>query len=121
MNFGERLKELRLKRNMTLRDLADKVNVNFTYLSKIENNKLEYTPSIDTIRAMARALDVEEIELLKIADKVPAELTTLAGNANAMTFLRRAKNITSPDDWKDLLDFLDQKHDERSKKKRGKG
>jgi hypothetical protein len=52
---------------------------------------------------------------------VPAELTTLAGNANAMTFLRRAKDITSPDDWKDLLDFLDQKHEERSKKKRKKG
>lgn len=102
---------------MTLRELADKVNVNFSYLSKIENNKLEYTPSIGTIRAIARALDVEEIELLKLADKVPAEIVPLAGNVNAMAFLRRAKDITSPDDWKDLLDYLDQKHAERSKKK----
>lgn len=121
MNFGEKLRELRRKEGLTLRDLADKVNVNFSYLSKIENNKLEYTPSIDTIRAIARALDVEEIELLKLADKVPAEIGPLAGNANAMAFLRRARDIAAPDDWKDLLDYLDQKHDERSKKKRKKG
>ena len=120
MKFGEKLREIRLERGMTLRDLADKVNVNFSYLSKIENNKLEYTPSMDTIRAIAKALEVDEIELLKLADKMPAELVPLTGNVNAMAFLRRAKDIKSPDDWKDLLDYLDKKHDERSKKQRKK-
>lgn len=120
MKFGEKLREIRLERGMTLRDLADKVNVNFSYLSKIENNKLEYTPSMDTIRAIAKALEVDEIELLKLADKMPAELVPLTGNVNAMAFLRRAKDITSPDDWKDLLDYLDKKHEERSKKQRKK-
>ena len=116
MKFGEKLRQLRQKREMTLRELADKVGVNFSYLSKVENNKLEYTPSIDKIRALAKALEVDEIELLKLADKVPDEIAPLAGNANAMAFLRRAKDIAAPDDWKDLLDYLDQKHEERSKK-----
>ena len=115
MKFGNRLRELRQKKGMTLRELAEKVNVDFSYLSKIENNKLEYTPSTVKIRAIAKALEVDDIDLLKLADKVPEEIAPLAGDVNAMAFLRRAKDVASPDDWKDLLDYLDQKHEERSK------
>ena len=39
MNFGEKIRELRKAKNLTLRELAVKVKVNFTYLSKIENQK----------------------------------------------------------------------------------
>lgn len=119
MEFGKRLKELRLQQGLTLRELANRVKLNFTYLSKIENDKIEYTPSADKIRAIAKALNADEIELLKLADKVPPELEPLADNVSAIAFFRRAKNLTSPEDWKDLLDFLDQKYLARQKSKKG--
>jgi transcriptional regulator with XRE-family HTH domain len=58
---------------MTLRDLAAKVGVGFTYLSKIENHKLEegHSPSEKLIHKLAVELDADEQELLFLAEKVP--------------------------------------------------
>jgi HTH-type transcriptional regulator, competence development regulator len=73
MQFGRRLRELRQARRMTLRDLAAKVGVGFTYLSKIENHKLEegHSPSEKLIHKLAVELDADEQELLFLAEKVP--------------------------------------------------
>jgi transcriptional regulator with XRE-family HTH domain len=58
---------------MTLRDLAAKVGVGFTDLSKIENHKLEegHSPSEKLIHKLAVELDADEQELLFLAEKVP--------------------------------------------------
>ena len=54
--FGERIRDLRTAKNLTQRELADKVEINFTYLSKIENDKLEKDqfPREDTIKKLAK-------------------------------------------------------------------
>lgn len=117
MRFGERVRQLRHKKGLTLRDLARKVGVDFTYLSKIENGKVEYTPSEKTIRTLARALDAEELELLKLAKKVAPELEAIAGHVSARDFLRKAsQTLSSPEDWEDLLAYLDKRHAERQGK-----
>jgi ribosome-binding protein aMBF1 (putative translation factor) len=41
MKFGQRIRQLRQSKGWTLRDLAAKVEVGFTYLSKVENEKLD--------------------------------------------------------------------------------
>ena len=73
MNFGTRIRELRQAKNLTLRDLAKKVKVTFTYVSKIENRKLSFGefPSNDLILKLARALDTDSDELLLLAEKIP--------------------------------------------------
>jgi transcriptional regulator with XRE-family HTH domain len=73
MSFGEKVRELRLAKGLTLRDLAAKVGVGFTYLSKIENHKLEegHGPSEKLIHKLAAELDASEDELLLLAEKVP--------------------------------------------------
>ncbi len=76
MTFGERVRELRKAKNLTLRDLAAKVKVNFTYLSKIENHKLDFGdyPGEGLIRRLAKVLGADEDELLLLAEKVPDEI-----------------------------------------------
>lgn len=71
--FGERVKALRTAKNLSQRELAAEVEVNFTYISKIENGKLEFSdfPSEKLIRKMAVSLDGDVDELLLLADKVP--------------------------------------------------
>jgi transcriptional regulator with XRE-family HTH domain len=73
MTFGSRIRELRQAKSLTLRDVAKKVKVTFTYLSKIENQKLSFGefPSDELIVKLARALDADADELLILAKKIP--------------------------------------------------
>ena len=73
MTFGEKIRQLRKEKNLSQRDLATKVGVNFTYISKIENEKLDFGdyPSEELIRKLAKALRADADELLILAEKIP--------------------------------------------------
>lgn len=76
MRFGERLRELRKAKNLSQRTLGSLVGVSFTYISKIENEKLDFGdyPSEELICKLATALEVDEDELLILAEKIPAAI-----------------------------------------------
>jgi transcriptional regulator with XRE-family HTH domain len=116
MTFGKRLRELRQKKGLTLRGLAEATGLSFTYLSKVETGKVPYTPAVDKIRAIAEVLEVDALELLEAADKVPPELGTLASDPSARKFIERAREIASPDDWEALLDMLERRQIQREKR-----
>ena len=118
MKLGERLRELRKQRGLTLRALAEAVGVDFTYLSKIENGKAGYLPGSGTIRALAATLEADPLELLELADKLPPEIERFAGNARARRFLQLAQEIASPDDWDALLKVLEDRQKSRSRSKK---
>ena len=113
MDFGKRLRELRTAKRMTLRALAEAAGLSFTYLSKIENGRLPYTPAADKIRSLAAALDADALELLALAGKAPPELEVVAGTAEARRFFSRATEMASPDDWTELLDVLERRQARR--------
>jgi DNA-binding XRE family transcriptional regulator/quercetin dioxygenase-like cupin family protein len=60
-NLGTRLKELRVKAGMTLRQLARDAKVSPSFVSQIENGKSQ--PSVATLYVFARLLDVSIDEL----------------------------------------------------------
>ena len=77
MTFGDKIRELRKAKNLSQRDLAAKVKVNFTYISKIENERLDFGdyPSDELIRkVLAKALGADADELLILAKKVPESI-----------------------------------------------
>jgi len=71
--IGQRIREIRKSRNLTQRELADKVGINFTYLSRVENDRLddEQTPREETLQRIAKALDADPDELLLLARRIP--------------------------------------------------
>lgn len=71
--FGEYLRKLRKSRGLSQRDLADKIGVSYTYISKIENSTLK-PPSNKTIGKMAEALDADAEDLLFNARKIPDDI-----------------------------------------------
>ena len=73
MQFGEKVRELRKEKGLTQQALADAVNVSFTYVSKIENGKLDFGdyPSDDLICRLAKILNVDADGLLLLAEKIP--------------------------------------------------
>lgn len=119
MNFGERLREIRKDKGMTLREVAERAGIDFTYLSKIENGRMPYTPAVETIRELADALKVDSIELLTLADKLPKELEPLRANKQARRFFDRAAKVASPGDWEAFLDLLEERQAKRDKRKPG--
>ena len=100
MTFGNRIRELRLARNLTLRALATKLKVTFTYLSKIENQKLSFGefPSDDLIVKLARVLDADADELLLLAEKIPEAI--------------RKRVLERPDVFRKMADLDDGRLDE---------
>ena len=112
MPFPERLRELRKAARLSQRALAEKVGVNFTYLSKIENGRVE-PPSESVLQRIAKELagelGMDEIELsdelITLAGKIPSDLAeTLSRNPEIIRFLRSVgDDVRSPDDWRRLF------------------
>ena len=73
MRFGEMIHSLRKTKGLTLRQLAAEVDVGFHYLSKVENQKLDFGdyPSDALIHRLAVSLDADVDALLLLAKKVP--------------------------------------------------
>jgi len=113
ITLGSRLRELRLEAKLSQRDLADRVakrlkeddrgGFDFTYLSKIENNRL--VPSAAVILALTAELKGDSDELLALAGKAPADVgDMLKQSEGARMFFRSAMSKQlSEDDWKKLL------------------
>ena len=105
MTFGTRLRELRVQKGYTQRKLAELVGVDFTYLSKIENDREGYKAGEDLIRKLARELGVDAQDLMLLA-KIPSEIERkLTANPKAQTFLRNAGDLTDAD-WNAVLEIV---------------
>lgn len=101
--FGRFIRDLRKKRGMSQKDLADGTGIDFTYLSKIENCKMA-PPSEKTIIAIAEALDADSDELMRLAGKIPSDLAEyLVSDPNALKALRHLRStegdIQTNEDW----------------------
>jgi len=85
--FGASLKKLRIQAGLTQRELADRVNVDFTYLSKIENGALP-PPSEKVVLKLAETLNVDKDELLTLAGKIPADIAEILKDRKTLEQLR---------------------------------
>lgn len=61
--FGARIKELRAEREITQEELAERVGIFRTYMSRIETGV--GNPTLTTIHALAQSLGVEVAELFE--------------------------------------------------------
>ena len=61
--FGERLKKLRLSRNLDQDDFARAANLHRSHISQIENARLD--PTLSTLFKLAKAVDMSVGELLE--------------------------------------------------------
>ena len=72
-NFGSLIKQARKEKGYSQRELAGKLGVDFTYLSKLENDNAKYAPKEDVIRKLAHFLSLEENKLVFLAGRIPSE------------------------------------------------
>ncbi len=76
MRFGDRVRGLRTTKGLSQRALGQMIGVSFTYVSKIENEKIDFGdyPSEDLIRKLASVLEVDDNEILILAEKIPERI-----------------------------------------------
>lgn len=84
--FSERLREIRSARGMSLAQVARRAGIERGYLCGIETSK-KSPPSPKVVRALARALRHDRLELLLLAyvEKAPEEIRKLLRTALAAT------------------------------------
>jgi HTH-type transcriptional regulator, competence development regulator len=91
--FGRRIQQLRRDQGLTQRQVAAELGIDFTYLSKLENDRGE-PPGEETVRKLAAILHTDSEELLALAGKIPSELRLRAQqDIEFARFLRRLPDI----------------------------
>lgn len=114
ITFGRRVRLLRLSLSLTQRELAERVGVDVTYISKMENDRLEHPPSLRAIQDIAAVLGADELELMDLTDRIPPLLAPIARNPAAVQFFRHATTTgTTTEEWGELLDYLKRRQEER--------
>ena len=103
--FGQLLKELRFEARLTQKEVAAAAYIDVTYLSKLENDRLE-PPAEGTILNLAGALDTDPDNLLLAARKVPKDVREIiTSSRHVPAFLRAARDLTDKQ-WAVLFEMV---------------
>jgi len=88
MVFGKLLKQLRLKKGVSIKKLAPILGLNYTYISKIENSKT--TPSEEVVEKISKYFGYDSDDLLIKAGKMPPDVVDILKNnpEKAISYLR---------------------------------
>lgn len=95
MNIGERIKNLRMSKQMSITELANKAFISRSYLSDIEQGRT--MPSLDKLNIICENLDISLSDFFGGVPELPADLIRLVENAQKLT----------EDEMKYLSDFLE--------------
>lgn len=100
MPLGEKLKELRMQKELTQEHIARYIGLkNTSYISDIENNK--YAPSEEKLRLWAKALRVSWKEMQDIV--VEAELEELGFKDPGFTMMFKDMPRMSPEEKESII------------------
>jgi len=96
MTFGKTLQRIRRDKDMTQREVAQAIEMDYSYFSRLENDRFDSNPTRETIDKIAEALkctEDERRELLAAAGRMDEELekaARIAGERPALGKLFRA-------------------------------
>tara|TARA_B100001094_G_scaffold174192_1_gene168433 strand:- start:1244 stop:1615 length:372 start_codon:yes stop_codon:yes gene_type:complete len=103
--IGDIIKELRNKKGISLRKLAEIVNVSNVSILYIEKGKIN--TSLPVLKGIAKALNYNIDKLLSFANMIDDDVKSIINKKPILitNFLRAAKNFTS-NDWKVLTEKI---------------
>jgi len=101
--FGQLLKQIRREKGVSQRELADKVGIDFSYISKIENDRLP-PPAAETTIKISNALGISEEILLSNSKKISADMSNaISSSQSAIKFMNEVKDMQlSEHEWDQL-------------------
>ncbi|WP_108669514.1 helix-turn-helix domain-containing protein [Peribacillus acanthi] len=100
--IGERLKSLRKERKLTQQEVADRINVNHSYISKIEKGLI---PSLVALKKLCDLYETSMPQLFGEEVEVPDELKELGVEWVSFAEEMKGQNL-SPDDIKKYIEVV---------------
>jgi len=102
--FGDLIRELRLAKGYSLRKFATLVGISPTYLSHVEQGKVDTPPTVERVAKMAELLGENADELIAAAGRMPEDLAPIIRRSpEEMPSLLRSAGSLSPEGLKQLL------------------
>ncbi|MCH8999533.1 MAG: helix-turn-helix transcriptional regulator [Proteobacteria bacterium] len=98
VKFGAYVRQERKDREIGLREMAKKIGVSPTYLSKVERDDFP-PPAEDKVRKIAEIFGIDVDELLALAGKVSSDLSEIIRERprELAALLRTTKGLTADD------------------------
>ncbi len=106
-SFGKELRERRRLADLSQRELAERAGLDFSYISKIENDRLP-PPAADTVVELCRILGIPPEEMLALTGKIPSQVQqSVSVSVGAQEFLQQARRMKlSEAEWQKLATTL---------------
>lgn len=86
--FAARLRADRESAGLTVRQLAEKSSISYSYITKIETARAGAGISPEVVSALAKALKCDELEYLHLSGVVPSPLNDLLADERSRCFVR---------------------------------
>ena len=107
--FGDLLRATRIAKGYSLRKFAELADTSPTYLSQIEQAKVERPPAADRVRRMAELLGQDGDEWVSLVGRIPEDLTDyIKSEPQAPALLRAVKGLTA-DELRALIEQVKEK------------
>jgi transcriptional regulator with XRE-family HTH domain len=111
--FGVILREKRIEKGYSLRKFAELVDVSPTYLSQVEQGKVERPPTAERVRKMAELLGENPDQWIGLAGRMPEDLAEIIRKQpEAMPALLRATKGMTAEQLRKLAEDLRREHGE---------
>ncbi len=101
--LGERIRNLREKRNLSLRELGSALDMDYSYLGRIERG---FVPSTKALTKIAEYFDVNLSYLLGDKIEIPIELKPYIKEWFSFIDEQRRKGYT-PEELREIVEFME--------------
>ena len=105
--LGDVIRATRVAKGYSLRKFAGLADMSPTYLSQIEQGKVERPPTAERVSTIAKLLDQDPDEWIALAGRIPDDVAKIiADQPQAMPALLRAANGLTTEQLRDLTEQL---------------
>jgi transcriptional regulator with XRE-family HTH domain len=110
--FGDALRQCRRNAGVSQRKLAELANLDFSYISKLENGRIP-PPAANTLVLICKILNIAPETLLALTGKLPSEVQeNVSTSRSAQMFLREAQQMNLTDEeWDRITNSLKELRD----------
>jgi transcriptional regulator with XRE-family HTH domain len=121
MTFGKTLQRIRREKGLTQREIANRIEMDYAYFSRLANDRFDSNPTRETIDKIAEAMgcnEQERGELLAAAGRINEDAETIARIATQsepLTRLFKTAAGLTPDRLEKLEDLANKLQDEMKK------
>ncbi len=100
--IGDKLREFREKKRFTMREVAEMIKIDYSYISKIEKGKI---PSLDKLNKLCDLYGISVASLFGEEVETPKELNEIGVGWISFAKEMEKKNVT-PEEIKNIMEAL---------------